>query len=230
MRKLTESTLVSLDGVIEAPEGWASFDNEATASSLAELGRYDAFGMGRVTYEKFFVNWGYVGGNPYIDLISVMPKYVPSESQTQMAWNATASPHIRRAKIMIRTRLRIDDWAESVIEEFAGGSKVTRAQVRLRDGADGLESGSASMLAYYRPDGTSEYVMLLYLSARLDGRTGTFALRGSGGFDGTTASGKMSIVPDSGTGGLAGISGTGTNESTHADYPFMPLTLSYQLP
>jgi hypothetical protein len=34
MRKLIESTLVSLDGVIEAPERWASFDAGATALSL----------------------------------------------------------------------------------------------------------------------------------------------------------------------------------------------------
>jgi hypothetical protein len=30
MRKLTESTLLSLDGVIEAPDRWANFDAEAT--------------------------------------------------------------------------------------------------------------------------------------------------------------------------------------------------------
>jgi len=52
MRKLIESTLVSLDGVIEAPERWAYFDAEATALSLEQLGNYDAFVMGRVTYEK----------------------------------------------------------------------------------------------------------------------------------------------------------------------------------
>jgi Protein of unknown function (DUF3224) len=128
----------------------------------------------------------------------------------------------------LTTKLRIDDWAESAIEEFDDGSKITRAQVRLRDGADGLESGSSSMLAYYRPDGTSEYTTLLRLSGHLDGRAGTFVLRGEGSYDGTTASGRMSIVPDSGTGGLAGISGTCVSESTHADYPFMPLTLAYQ--
>jgi hypothetical protein len=38
MRKLIESTLVSLDGVIEAPERWASFDAEATALALEQLG------------------------------------------------------------------------------------------------------------------------------------------------------------------------------------------------
>jgi hypothetical protein len=64
MRKLIESTLVSLDGVIEAPERWASFDAEATASSIEQLGNYDAFVMGRVTYEKFFAGWGHTAGDP----------------------------------------------------------------------------------------------------------------------------------------------------------------------
>ena len=89
MRKLIESTLVSLDGVIAAPERWASFDAEATALSVEELGHYDAFVMGRVTYEKFFANWGQVTGDPYIDLIGAMPKYVASRSLTETTWNAT---------------------------------------------------------------------------------------------------------------------------------------------
>lgn len=89
MRKLIESTLVSLDGVIEAPERWARFDAEATAYATEELGNYDAFVMGRVTYEKFFANWGHLTGNPYTDLISSMPKYVASRSLTRLAWNAT---------------------------------------------------------------------------------------------------------------------------------------------
>ena len=89
MRKLIESTLVSLDGVIEAPERWANFDAEDAALSMAELGSYDAFVMGRVTYEKFFANWGHTAGHPYIDRISAMPKYVASRSLTETAWNAT---------------------------------------------------------------------------------------------------------------------------------------------
>jgi len=36
MRKLIESTLVSLDGVIEAPERWARIDAEATTLSLEQ--------------------------------------------------------------------------------------------------------------------------------------------------------------------------------------------------
>jgi dihydrofolate reductase len=88
MRKLIESTLVSLDGVIESPERWAIFDDEATQQSMRELDNYDAFVMGRVTYERFRDNWG-AGGNPYIDRIGAMPKYVASRSLTEVTWNAT---------------------------------------------------------------------------------------------------------------------------------------------
>src|SRR5213596_3375285 len=73
MRKLIESTLVSLDGVTEAPEQWVLFDDEAAAYSLEQLGNYDAFVMGRVTYEQLFANWGHTAGNPYIDRINAMP-------------------------------------------------------------------------------------------------------------------------------------------------------------
>ena len=89
MRKLIESTLVSLDGVIEAPERWATWDAEASALSLEELGNYDAFVMGRVTYEQLYAYWGQTAGDPYIDRINVMPKYVASRSLTRTAWNAT---------------------------------------------------------------------------------------------------------------------------------------------
>jgi dihydrofolate reductase len=88
MRKLIESTLVSLDGVIEAPERWAIFDDEATQQSMQELDNYDAFVMGRVTYERFRDSWG-AGGNPYIDRIGAMPKYAASRSLTEVTWNAT---------------------------------------------------------------------------------------------------------------------------------------------
>jgi dihydrofolate reductase len=89
MRKLIESTLVSLDGVIGSPERWSPFDEEATELAMNELDNYDAFVMGRVTYERFLENWAPVGGNPYIDRINAMPKYVASRSLAEVTWNAT---------------------------------------------------------------------------------------------------------------------------------------------
>ncbi|HEY3685308.1 MAG TPA: DUF3224 domain-containing protein [Streptosporangiaceae bacterium] len=129
----------------------------------------------------------------------------------------------------LATKLRIAGWDESALEELDDTTRITRAQVRLTDGEDGLASGSSGMLAYYRPDGTSSYVTVMRLTATLAGRTGGFVLQGEGTYDGTTASGRMTVVPGSGTGGLTGISGTCESVSTHADYPFMPLTLTYEL-
>ena len=74
MRKLIESTLVSLDGVIDSPERWAIFDDEATQLSMQELDNYDAFVMGRVTYGWFRDNWSAGGGNPYLDRIDDLTK------------------------------------------------------------------------------------------------------------------------------------------------------------
>jgi Protein of unknown function (DUF3224) len=136
---------------------------------------------------------------------------------------------MRAMAVTLTTRMRIASWDESPAEEFGDGSKLTRAQVRLSDGADGLASGFMGMLAYYRPDGTSSFVTVMRLTGILDGRAGSFVLRGEGAFDGTTASGRMTVMTGSGTGELVGISGTCVSVSTHADYPFMPLALAYEL-
>jgi len=129
----------------------------------------------------------------------------------------------------IATRLRIADWNEIPVSEFDDGSKLTRATVALADGADGLEAGRFESVMYYRSDGTSSYVNVMHLTATLEGRAGSFVLSGEGAFDGTTASGTSTIVPGSGTGGLIGIRATIGSSSTHADYPFMPLILDYDL-
>ena len=49
---------------------------------------------------------------------------------------------------------------------------------------------------------------LMQITGTLDGRTGSFVLTGSGNYDGTTAAGESRIVPGSGTGDLAGTTGT----------------------
>jgi dihydrofolate reductase len=89
MRKLIESTLVSLDGVIESPDRWSHFDDEASRLAMEDLYNYDAFVMGRVTYERLKANWAPISGNPYIDRINEMPKHVASRSLADVTWNAT---------------------------------------------------------------------------------------------------------------------------------------------
>jgi Protein of unknown function (DUF3224) len=129
----------------------------------------------------------------------------------------------------LQTKLKIASWDEKPYRELPDGSKFTRANVALTEGADGLSEATFEALMYYRPDGTSSYVSIMYVTADVSGASGTFVLRGEGSYDGTTATGQSLIVEGSGTGELAGITGSAESSSTHADYPFMPLTLRYDI-
>lgn len=129
----------------------------------------------------------------------------------------------------IETKLKIKSWDEKPYRELADGSTFTRAEVVLAGTGDGLTSATFEMLTYNLPDGTSSYVTLMHVTGELDGRSGSFVLRGQGTYDGRTARGESSVVPGSGTGELVGISGTSVSVSTHDDYPFMPLTLRYDV-
>jgi hypothetical protein len=128
---------------------------------------------------------------------------------------------------ILETKLRIDSWNEEPYRTETDGRKWTRTEVSL-SGTDEV-SGSFESLMYYRPDGTSTYVTVMHLTGTLDGRSGSVVLQGQGTYDGTTARSTSTVVPGSGTDGLAGITGSAESVSTHADYPHMPLVLRYDL-
>jgi len=56
--------------------------------------------------------------------------------------------------------------------------------------------------------GSAGYVAIELVAGRLDGRAGTFVLQHSGTMNRGEASLTVSVVPDSGTGELAGLAGT----------------------
>src|SRR6266540_2626031 len=88
MRRIVESTLLSLNGVIGDPHLWASerFDDEARAGALAQLRASDAMLMGRHTYEIFAALWpGQTGDYP--DAINGIRKYVFSSTLEQADWD-----------------------------------------------------------------------------------------------------------------------------------------------
>ena len=127
----------------------------------------------------------------------------------------------------VKATIKIDDWNEQPTRTFDDGTKICHAVVRLADGTDGLSSGHMESVLYYREDGTSNYVSVLRLAGELDGKPGSFVAIGDGEYDGKSAGGTMRIVD--GTDGLAGISGTVSGDSTHDDYPNMPLLIEYDL-
>jgi dihydrofolate reductase len=88
VRKVIESTLVSLDGVIGDPQVWADeyFDDEATALAQQQLLVSDAMLMGRRTYEMFASMWPASTG-AYADRINGIRKYVFSSTLQTAEWS-----------------------------------------------------------------------------------------------------------------------------------------------
>ncbi|MFC4116840.1 dihydrofolate reductase family protein [Nonomuraea zeae] len=92
MRKLIESTFVTLDGVISSPEVWGPpyWDEEHNDYSAKLLFSSDALLLGRETYQGFAEAWGQRSGDPYTDRINSLPKYVASTTLTEAGdWNGT---------------------------------------------------------------------------------------------------------------------------------------------
>jgi len=90
MRKLIESTFVTLDGVISdttpstapqaAPQRWGSpyWDDQHSGYARERLFAGDALLLGRVTYEGFAKAWPSRKGDEVADRINSLPKYVAS--------------------------------------------------------------------------------------------------------------------------------------------------------
>jgi dihydrofolate reductase len=92
VRKLVESTFVSLDGdVSERLMSWAPayWDEEYFAYERTLLFAADALLLGRRTYDGFSVTWPERSGDAYSDRINSLPKHVASTTLTTMTWNAT---------------------------------------------------------------------------------------------------------------------------------------------
>lgn len=104
--KLTTTTQVSLDGVMQGPganvgedergvferSGWAHFDNKAGTVMDDIYQRSDAFLFGRRTYEFFFSTWGTwddPGDSPIWTALNTKSKYVASTTLTNPQWTNT---------------------------------------------------------------------------------------------------------------------------------------------
>jgi dihydrofolate reductase len=103
--KLTTTTQVSVDGVIQGPGGpeedergvferggWAHFDNEAGTAMDEIFQRADAFLFGRRTYEIFASSWGAwpdPGNSPIWKALHTQPKYVAATTVREPRWANT---------------------------------------------------------------------------------------------------------------------------------------------
>ena len=88
MRRIIESTLVSLDGVFGDPHTWAMeyFDQEAEKFALELLSEADAMLMGRRAYEFFAAAFPHQTGE-YGSRINRIRKYVFSNTLKKVDWS-----------------------------------------------------------------------------------------------------------------------------------------------
>jgi hypothetical protein len=119
----------------------------------------------------------------------------------------------------------VTSWKEDTYREFDGGRKLTRAAVAQDLSGEIEGSTSIDYLMCYAPDGTARFIGQQDVRATVAGRSGTFVVHTNGGFEAGVASGALSVVPGSGTGGLAGLEGSGT--WTTIDQTTMSMTLEY---
>ena len=93
MRRIINSTYITLDGVVERPHLWPSTgtrDDEWEPLQTELLLSCDAMIMGRRTYEGFAAVWPTRPSDPYVDKINAMTKYVVSSSLTDPTWQNTS--------------------------------------------------------------------------------------------------------------------------------------------
>jgi dihydrofolate reductase len=91
MRKIVNSTFVSLDGVVNHMERWHFdfVDDESNALALEQLRASDAMLMGRNTYDAYAAVWP-ERHDEYSDLINAVAKYVASTTMTTADWANTS--------------------------------------------------------------------------------------------------------------------------------------------
>jgi len=93
MRKIINSTYITVDGVIQNPQVWPSprtGDSETSYGIQWELlSACDAVLMGRHTYDAFAAVWPTMSGDALSDHMNSMVKYVVSSTLQNPPWNNT---------------------------------------------------------------------------------------------------------------------------------------------
>lgn len=93
MRKIINSTYITLDGAVGDPHEWPSLGTSGKAASydiqMELLHACDTLLLGRSTYESFAQVWPTMAGDAMADYINAMRKLAVSTTLQNPAWNNT---------------------------------------------------------------------------------------------------------------------------------------------
>lgn len=117
-------------------------------------------------------------------------------------------------------------WDEKPYNEVEGELKMVRVSSVTSYAGELEGQGALDYLMVYRPDGAT-FVGLERFVGKVGGVAGSFVLQHDGVFAGGLRQ-NSKVIPGSGTGGLAGISGTMRFEGGEAQT--VPTVFEYDLP
>jgi hypothetical protein len=106
-------------------------------------------------------------------------------------------------------------WQEEIVAELAGDAKMSRVRTASVYTGDLAGESTIEYLLFYTAAGSCVYIGFEHLTGTLGGRSGSFVLRHDGVFANNTATSRWSVVPDSGSGELSGLRGTGGFAGQH---------------
>jgi len=113
-------------------------------------------------------------------------------------------------------------------DDAGGGASVGRMSIAKQFHGELEATSAGQMLAVNTDvDGSAGYVALEQVTGTLQGRSGTFVLQHSGTVARGTPQLSVTVVPDSGTGGLVGLAGTMAIDIVGGNHLY---TFDYTLP
>jgi uncharacterized protein DUF3224 len=118
-------------------------------------------------------------------------------------------------------RFAIKNWDERAYSEGEDLPKLTRASVTKTFTGDIEGEGQVAYLMMYHSDGSTTFLGLERVNARIGAKSGTFVLQRIGVFEGGQAKESYSVIPGSATGQLRGLWGEGNSAVGHGtEHPF----------
>lgn len=102
---------------------------------------------------------------------------------------------------------------EEIIRDAEGEVRLSRVSGTQRFEGDIVGEGSVEWVMCYSLDRSARFLGFQRIEGSIGGRSGSLTMESTGFHDGRSSIGSWHIIPGSGTGELAGISGRGTFEA-----------------
>ena len=140
------------------------------------------------------------------------------------------SQHGEQSMTMATGSFTMKTWDEQSYGQVEGGPRIAHAHsTNTYTGAITGESSVNYVTLYLDGDATCLYRGYEQIEGTLDGRTGSFVLEHVGSWQDNKATTTWTVIEGSGTGELAGLTGTGGYVAEH-DVHETAVTLEYHLP